>query len=451
MKSASRTHVSRLAPIALLILGCPKEEGAQDVVTAFTNVSVIAMAGGAELVAAHQDVVVRNDAIESITETGTSLLPPSATVVDGTGRYLLPGLIDMHVHFLDQNELTMFVANGVTTVRNLGDFPDPDHHPESWAAHTYYESTVEVREQVLSGEWLGPDMVLAGHILDGPEPTLPQGSFPIASIDEIPDVIAAEAAAGYDMIKVYDLVPADYFDVILEQAAQHEMPVVGHAPLALSFAEILASGLHSNEHLTMFRNYSEIEPILGEVGPMVAESGIWNCPTLVAMSHAHPPGSDPFDAFFADPSWAYLSPETKKLVEDVLGGNHYEVYMGEFLDVYFLPLTSLLHQSGARLLLGTDAPFALPGFAVHEELAYLVSAGLTPYEALRTGTYNAAESLDRLDELGTVEAGKRADLVLLDENPLEDIAHTSEIAGVMLRGRWLPEHELDARLDALSP
>lgn len=400
---------------------------------------------------ADRSVVVEDGVITAIADASSVPIPNGAVVVDGSGEYLVPGLVDMHVHFVDPHELPMHVAYGVTTVRNMGDFPDEEIDPASWATNTYYNSTLEVRAQVEAGALLGPDMVLAGHLLDGPVATLPGGSVPLAGPEQVEAAVRAEHDRGYDYIKVYDGLPADSFARILEVAGSLDIPVVGHAPLALSFPEILASGLVSNEHLTMFRHADQILPMMDEIGTMTAKSGIWSCPTLVALGHALPPESEGFASFFAEPQWTYLSPQTQAFVHEYLGTAYYEVFPGEYMDVYFRPITTELVDAGARLLVGTDAPFgALPGIGLHQELEALVTAGMTPYQALRAATHDATAALEQRDRFGTIEVGQRADLVLLREDPLVDIRNTQSIDGVMLRGRWMPRGELDGLLASLE-
>ncbi|HLT34820.1 MAG TPA: amidohydrolase family protein, partial [Enhygromyxa sp.] len=399
------------------------------------------------------DVLVEDGIITAVAEAGRVEVPDDAVVIDATGKFLLPGLVDMHVHFIDRRELVMYVAHGVTTVRNMGDFPDQDMDPASWAAHTYYESTPDVRDKVGSGEWLGPDMYLAGHLLDGPEATLPGGSLPIASLEAVAAAVEAEHDRGYDYIKVYDNLPPEFFWRVLEVAESLDMAVVGHAPLALSLSDILGSGMASNEHLTMFRSDPEaIVAMLDEIGPLTADSEIWNCPTLIGLSHAVDPASDEFEAFFAEPEWAYLDPATKQFVRSYLETAYYGVFPGDYLEIFFVPILAALIEAEARVIVGTDAPVAaLPGVGMHQELELLVAAGMTAHEALRAATGDAALALDRADTFGTVEVGKRADLVLLGADPIADITNTRTIEGVMLRGRWMPRAELDALLAEPEP
>jgi imidazolonepropionase-like amidohydrolase len=456
----------RAAPLAFAMvsfcLGCDPDDvpmtdaGSPGRVFAISHVAVVPMTSEPSpeeppVVLLDRTVVVEDGVITAIAPSSEpGAIPLGAEIVDGTGRYLIPGLIDMHVHFVDRNELDMFVAYGVTTVRNMGDFR-ADTAPGSWRNEVYYTSTVEVRERVRSGEWRGPDMILAGHLLDGPEATIEGGTTPIASVEDAAAMVRAEAEQGYDLIKVYDSIPREYLPVIVEAAALEGLPVVGHAPLAFSFSEILASGMYSNEHLTMFRRYEEIAPIMGEVGNMVRESGIWSCPTLIGLSHGQRPGTDAFEVFFDEPEWRYLSPDTKEFVRAFLSDPNFEVFTGEYVDAYFLPLTSILAASGAPIIAGSDAPVAaLPGIGLHQELDYLSRAGLSPYAALRAATHDAALALGRADTIGTIEVGRRADFVLLERDPLADLSATRAIDGVMLRGEWIDETGIASTLIALE-
>lgn len=416
---------------------------------AFVNVSVIPM--DEERVLPEHTVLVEADRIVAVGPAVSVEIPETAVLVDGEGRYLLPGLSDMHVHLAPEDySLLLYVANGVTTVRNMeGSF----WHPR-W------------RDEVASGRRLGPTIITTGPILDDSTMTRAE------AVDEV----RAEAEAAYDMVKVYNGTSAEAYEGIVETADELGMPVVGHVPFAVGLDRALSVPQSTIEHL---RGYVwEIVPPSAPIQPdattkarwlawqyadttrfsalatRTVEAGVWNCPTLLDQT------------FFASPEEQHQerleSPETRYLSPAVRawGDRSRDPYFKDFtesdyqdLHRHALPMRQrfvrALRDAGAGILVGSDA-WVVPGFATHEELQELVRAGLTPYEAIRAGTYDAARYLGKEDEVGSVRVGLRADLVLVDANPLEDVANLGKISGVMVRGRWLHADSLHLRLEALA-
>lgn len=419
--------------------------------TAFVNVNVVPMDG--ERTLEHQTVLVEGDVISVMGPVSTTAVPEGTHVVDGDGKYLLPGLADMHVHISGQDELLLFVANGVTTVRDMAG----DEHRLAW------------RAGVETGDISGPTIYTSGPIIDGNPPWI-EGSTVVESAEDAERVVAEQKAAGYDFVKVYDLLTSDAYAAIVAAAERHGMPVVGHVPDAVGLTGVLEAGQASIEHLRGYGAALASDPekvthgsedwAMADTSKMrglaeaTVEAGVWNCPTLVVGQKWVQPveqralAEQPIMRFLApairdewDPDASYLSffpPEKLAAVE----GSHRERLL----------MTRALHEAGAGLLLGTDAgnPFVVAGFSVHEELANLVDAGLTPYEALLTGTREAAKFLESSGEFGVVAVGARADLILATSDPLEDVGAVSEPTGVMVRGVWLTREELVSRLDVLA-
>jgi imidazolonepropionase-like amidohydrolase len=382
----------------------------------------------------------------------------------------------MHVHLRRRDQLPLYVANGVTLVRDMWGGPD----------------TLAMREAIAEGTLFGPEIVAGSPGLDGSPPTFPDG--PSAETpDEIRALVREQAEAGFDFIKTYDRLRPALFAALADEAAAVGLPFAGHVPFAVPIDQALASGMASIEHLQgywfayaegsvglpdgpvapeqavprLMQALSRAEAEGGSAADLfdaddraalareTAESGVWNTPTLIASIATNTP-SDEHAAAFARPEMAYVHPD--QLAQWRPENN----FRFQFLDdaqiralrrlaAENFRLVEALNDAGAGLLAGTDAPeaFVVPGFSIHRELGHLVEAGLTPAEALRTATTNPAEFLGLADEWGCVAEGCAADLVVLAANPLDDIAATREIEGVVRDGDWLPRAELDRRLEAV--
>lgn len=390
-----------------------------------------------------QTVLVRNGRITRVAPAGEVDVPADAMVIDGSGRVLMPGLVDMHVHLADSDHMLLYLANGVTTVRNMWGFAEILH----WRA--------EVRD----GTRLGPRIYSASPGFDGNPPSWP-GTIVVTDPAQADADVAAQIEAGYDYIKVYQrLQPAPYH-AILESAHARGIPAVGHIPTAVSLEEALASGQASIEHLGGFaapvmghgRGSWEGTPDpgrLAEVAGEVRTSGSWVCPTLWVQQSF--PNQERASTLEARPEMRYVDPATRGRWGPVAGALSNERNRawarsrGRFVRA--------LEDAGVPLLLGTDSwiSYTVPGFSLHDELRLMVQdADLTPYEALRAGTADAARFLGAGDELGAVREGLAADLVLVEGDPLADVANAARRVGVMMGGRWLSEPDLRARLEALA-
>lgn len=415
--------------------------------TAFTHVNVVTMTD--ETVRADQTVVVRNGRIAAIGEAGRVRIPFGARRIEGRGRYLLPGLADMHMHlpYGDGGRadipavLQLYVANGVTTVMNLLGLPEH----------------FEARARVASGEWLGPEIWTSGFFVNQPFVTTPE---------EVERSIAEQSAAGVDVIKLHGELTREAYARAFEVARREGLPVIGHIPRNLGVAAAIEERqgvvVHAEEYLGGYYLFAgrhccddNFDGDTRALARSTAEAGTWVIPTLAVFKGIAPQIED-LDAVLARPDVAYMP---ASVVEEWLpANNRYRDRSREELPAFagmFLiqqHLVRRMHEAGVRMMAGSDAPANAAvshGFAIHDELAEMVAAGLTPYEALRAATYNPAEWLGRLDETGAIERGKRADLVLLDANPLQDIGATRAIRGVMIRGRWMPRREIEATLQTL--
>lgn len=396
---------------AVLALACASPAG--DV--AFVGVAVVPMDG--DRVLEGRTVLVRDGVVAAVGEEVA--VPGGALRIDGRGRYLMPGLADMHVHNWYEEEHVLFLANGVTTVRNL------------WGAPMH----VRWRREIEAGERLGPTIRTTGPIVDGAEPVWQEGAVVVTTPERAREVVADQKAAGYDAVKVYDRLSADAYAALAAAAREAGMRLEGHVPAAVGIGRALEAGQDSVEHLGGYPLANA--ETMAELAKRTAEAGTWSCVTLVVYAKRDP---GPEMRYVPPRLRATWGPATVAEVPPPL--RELAAMRGR--------AARTLHEATGRVLLGTDCgtPFIVAGWSVHEELALLVGAGLTPYEALSCGTRRAAEYLG--EPSGVVAEGKRADLLLLDANPLEDVANAARIRGVMVRGRWLPREELDRMLETVA-
>ncbi len=454
------------------MIGCTTQSRANksEEILAFVHVTVVPM--NSERVVTDHTVIVRDGRIDEIVPASQAHVPKNAVTIDGRGKYLMPGLADMHVH-LDSGApgmLSVFLANGVTTVRNMWGTP----------------KILEWRQHVENGDLLGPTIYTTGPILDGDPPAYP-GSAVITTPEQAVREVAAEKQAGYDGVKVLDNLLPDVYEAVLRAAKEQRLPVYGHVPWRVGMENALGGGQRSFEHMTdwMHALLPKDSParrtllaILGGEQPMnfqgymvqpfqsadkaripelvarAAAAGVWFCPTLVA-SRRFTSTADELQAlrstnamkFVAPSNWAYWD----GLEAAVTSQQPDSAAMKAGFNT-MLASVRAMHEAGVGLLIGTDTPnpFVVPGFSVHEELQNFVDAGLTPYEALRSATRDAADFLGASEEFGTVAVGQRADLILVEANPLEDVGNVARRVGVSIRGRWFSEKDLRVLLDELA-
>jgi len=368
-----------------------------------------------------QTVLVRGSTILAVAPAA-EIEVGAATVVDGHGKWLVPGLADMHVHMMEERDLELFLLNGVTVVRDL--FGSPRN--------------LRWREAIGRGEMKGPTLVLAGPIIDGDPPVWP-GSAVVTTPEAARREVQAQKKAGYDWLKVYNGLTTDVYQAVLAEAKAQGMPVAGHVPKAVGIEAVLASGQRSIEHLDGY------VPFRGElhtddaIVKKTAEQKVWNSATLIVtenFAHLDRPeslaGTRGLELMSANvrSSW---DPKNDFRLKTFTPAMFEE---GRKRNQLRRQLVGKLAGAGARLVLGTDTgnPYVVPGFAVHEELKLLVAAGLTPWQALRTGTMAASEMLDTPGAFGVVKAGARADLLLVDRDPLADVGALADPPVVILRG-----------------
>ncbi len=406
-------------------------------VHAFVDVNVIPM--DRERVLPHQVVLVRGDRIISVGPLGTVRIPAGASRVDGRGHYLIPGLFDMHAHVEDTTGMLLFLARGFTTVRNL------EGRPEH----------LEWRRRIRAGQLVGPDLFTSG-----PFTNLPR----IATPDDARRAVLEQKAAGYDEIKIHGSLPAETYDTLCAAAHRAGIPVVGHAVRNLPFGAMVRCGQaeisHAEEFIYGYFNYDVSDSSarrIPEAADSVRHAGMYVTPTLVTYRRILAQVEN-LDSLMAVTHTRYVRPG-----ELIYWQRENNRYLRNFTAaglpmlrarwLFQVKLVQALLQAGVPVMTGSDAvgPMWVPGWASQEELRIFVrDVGMSPYQALQAATTVPSRFLGEADEVGTIAAGKRADLVLLDRNPLADIGATERIAGVMARGRWLPQSELAERLEAVA-
>ena len=462
--------------LSFYLCGQNNQDGKRNILV-FTHATVIDATGAP----AKRDytVVITGDRITAIGETPKMRVAPAAQVVDATGKFLIPGLWDMHVHPQGKEYLPLFLANGVTGIRIM--WGDPEDY--------------EWRKQIGAGQLFGPRMVIASPIVDGPKPYW-RGSISVSSEAQARQVVDKVKANGADFVKVYQFLPRDLYFAIADEAKKQGIPFAGHVPIDVSAVEASNAGQKSFEHLIgilpacsthadellkgqqadLVEDLAAAKPkfwgthatqsrqmMLDSYSPEKADAlfavfksnGTWQVPTLTLL-RMFAYGNDP--AFLNDARLKYVPVRTRTswdpaAIDGKRTPEDFAYMKREFQRD--LAVVGAMQKSGVGILAGTDTdnPFCFPGFGLHDELGLLVQAGLSPMQALQAATLNPARFLGKEKDLGTIETGKLADLVLLDANPLDEIGNTKKIAAVVSNGKLFSRAALDeilAQVEALA-
>ncbi|MGH9868142.1 MAG: amidohydrolase family protein [Candidatus Polarisedimenticolia bacterium] len=456
----------------------------------FRGVTVIDMVGARPK--SGMTVVISGGRILDVGRTQRVRFPKDARVVDARGKFLIPGLWDMHWHLHAEREtrhvhFPLMIANGVTGVRDM--FTDC---MKNCAVGVNIKVVRKWRRQFAAGRLTAPRLLASSQILDGVKPTQ-VWFYPVADARAARRAVRTFKARGCDFIKVYSLLSRAAYFAIADEAKRQRIPFAGHIPIDVTASEASRAGQRSIEHLDFISSFSareaelmkelvlEIERItctpyftalvycaldanlvraadsldrrkLARVSRIFVRNRTWFCPTL-AYHHA--------DAFHdrkeyaRDPRLKYV-PRTLQAEWAELKSARVSMpqRMAEMKRIFptHLKIIGAMHRAGVKLLAGTDATqiHVVPGFSLHDELALLAEAGLTPLEALQAATIAPARFMEREKDLGTIEAGKLADLVLLEANPLDDIRHTRRIAAVVSDGRYFSKGALKGLLASAS-
>jgi cytosine/adenosine deaminase-related metal-dependent hydrolase len=434
--------------VASLAMACVTIVAGQSKAIAVTNVTLIDGTGARPRVVT---VIVEGDRITAIARNGRTRIPTGATIVDGRGKYLIPGLWDMHVHIGGYDEgtkvLPRLVAYGITGVRDMASPVD---------------DILRLRRESADGTLLGPQIVAAGPILQRPLPFRTPPLVRTVTDADAKQVVDDLQAKGVDFIKVGDTLTRDAYFGIASEAKRLGLPFVGHLPVSVTAREATQAGQRSIEHFGSagFRNVligcsSAEAELISEVRDALA-SALAGGPspddklyrseflTRLVETYDRRKAAALFSAFKANGTWQVPTFGALRSVWDARRAQLKpdDAAATDSAAAKTVEMFAAMRKAGVRVLAGSDLPISTGVPPLHDELVALVRAGMTPLEALQASTRNAAEFNGRLADEGTVEVGKKARLVLLEADPLADIANTRRVAAVVLRGRLLSGAEL---------
>jgi imidazolonepropionase-like amidohydrolase len=423
-------------------LGTPSaslQSGSQEV--AFVNVNVIPMTS--DRVLEGQTVLVRGDRIVQVGAAGKVKVPESAVKVDGAGKYLIPGWAEMHGHIpppsapreFTESVLFLYIANGVTTVRGM----------------LGASGQLELREKAKRGEIWSPTLYLAGPSFNDNSVNSPQEAI---------DKVRQQKQEGWDLLKIHPGVKLDEYDAMAKTAKEVGIRFAGHIPADVGLAHALEMGQETVDHLDGYIEHLKADsaPVdeakLAEIVRKTKEVGAWVVPTMALWETVI--GAADVETMRAYPELKYMPPQQIETWTNsfrrTTSNPQFNKKRADQIAANRKRLLKALQDGSVRVLFGTDAPqmFSVPGFSVHREMAHMLKCGLTPYQILQSATKNVGDYFKAKDSFGTIEVGKRADLILVTGNPLKDISTIANRAGVMVRGRWLPEEEIQKRLEQIA-
>ena len=430
----------------------------------FDQVNVLAMTD--DQIKHNQRVVIIDGMITALGDSHSIDVPLGAKVIDAQGKYLMPGLSDMHSHInagsngsdqeVAQNQFLLYLATGVTVVRDAGGSP----------THLQYKRDLSAQKI------LGPELFVASPIFEGENAVWPF-SVKATSAAQAKEAIQAFAKQGYWGVKVYHTVSNEVYDAILSESAKHQLPVMGHVPFDVGIEKALKSGQLSIEHLRgydfdgvaqewlekdggrnaeRFGSWNQMsDERMDELVELTIAAGAWNCPTLAINRFLVYP--DQRQALTQHPHYHRVHPVTRLSIERSNALDKVFSQESRTAIKASLPrqgeLVRRLSERGGQLLVGTDSilPAYIPGFTVIDEIEAFVDAGISNFDALKAATVNASIALGIDEEIGTVEVGKRANLLLLNANALDDIQALWQADGVVVYGQWLSREAIDSMLD----
>lgn len=447
-----RYNYSLIILVVFLIFFACEAQKSPDLV--IHNVSLLTMED--DQISEGQTLFIDDGIISWIGPADEARYSDDATVVEGN-YYVMPGLAEMHAHIPPVNQgdqqmldaLTLYLSQGITTIRGM--LGQPAH--------------LELREQAASGEIISPRIITSGPSFNGNSVNAPE---------QAREMVRNQAEAGYDLLKLHPGLTIEQFDAIADEANEIGIDFSGHISHDVGLVRSLEAGQGTIDHLDRYMEFLAGNPEdredpsiiyfgydlandadesrIEEAAMMTLEAGVWNVPTNTLMHNVFNPEL-PTDMMREWPGMEYLPSETVEgwinFVNNLRQQNDYDAEQAKrFLELRDL-LTKALHDVGAGLMLGADAPqiFNPPGFSAHRELELLVGAGLTPFEALKAGTVNVAEYLGEEDLAGKIAVGYRADLILLNANPLETIPFNDRIMGVISNGDYVSRNEFDEMLN----
>lgn len=409
-------------------------------VTVFINANVLPM--DSEQILRGMDVVVSGDRIESIHPTGIKTYPAEATRINAAGKYIMPGLAEMHGHVPPtqggnlperyvEDVLFLYLAGGITTVRGMLGYPNQ----------------LDLKHRINNGELIGPNLYLAGPSFSGNT---------VNSPEEASNRVKQQVAEGWDLLKVHPGLTLEEYTVMATTAKELGIPFAGHIPEEVGLENAIKLGQQTIDHLDGYMAFANgmnapvNEAKLAEAIAMSKEHDVWVIPTQALWETLI--GAADYDSLRAFDEVKYMPKQVVNGWNNYLNNlsNSY-LHSGAFARLHATNRDKLLkglQDTGVKVLMGTDAPqvYSVPGFSIHRELKAMAKAGLTNYEILQSGTQNVGLYFKDKDAFGTVATGQRADLLLLPGNPLEDLSHLQKMEGVMVRGQWIPRSDIDRKL-----
>lgn len=418
--------------------------------TAFTNVTVLPMTGEKSL--ENQTVIVEGNRITQMGPAEEITVDEQTTVIDGTGKFLMPGLAEMHGHvpptdppsnapsyYTDQyveHTLFLYVAAGITTVRGMLGWPNQ----------------LELKDKVNSGEMIGPNLYLAGPSFNGNSIDSPQQAV---------EKVNRQKDEGWDLLKIHPGLTRAEYDAMAKTANSLGMRFGGHVPEEVGIEHAIEMGQETMDHIDGYYLWlqqfeqPEWENRMQQIIAKTKEAGVWIVPTQALWETVI--GAADFEAMKQYDELKYIPTALRE---------NYFGYASRQMDEqteseqeqalkeakWRRKLLQEMNTQDVRILLGTDAPqlFSVPGFSIHRELPHMTAAGMTPYEILESGTANVGKYFSNEDAFGTIAEGQRADLLLLEANPLNNLDNLKNRAGVMVQGRWYSRDMIDAKLKKIE-
>lgn len=426
--------------------------------TAIINVNVITMLNNEIL--KNQTVLISGETIEFIGNENEIIMPKETFIIDGKDKYLMPGLIDMHVHLGDNaDDLLLFLVNGVTSIRNMWGYEQ--FKILNWVFGTRVFNHLKLRDEVKTNHIIGPTIFTAGPLIEGETPFFPSFMIKkVTSVQAAEKIVLHQVNQGYDLIKFYSTISENVFMSLTRSAIENNISIAGHVPDKVGIRNAIKAKVTSIEHLLGFFNpynpeLAVNEKEISEIAYLSAQNNVYHCPTLIASVRIC--NISKLVEYENEPEMDYLPKRVKKsmkfllrtssnlFIKKQLKPNH------EYLPFLF-KVVQELKKHDVGIILGTDkgTPYVVAGFSLHRELKLLNTAGLTPFESIKTATINAAKSLKRENKLGTIEVGKCADLILVEQNPLKNIDTIKNHCGVMTKGRWLSRQKCNEILMELK-
>lgn len=449
--------MGRLLLILLMVAACGQPQEVSQSAILIRDVNLVDLKQG-KVLEGYQ-VVVDSGIIKKV-EKSAGESGSYQTVIEGKGQYLMPGLAEMHAHIPSpptseartHATLFLYLSNGITTIRGMLGHP----------------SHLQLREQVASGEVLGPRIFTSSPSLNGN--TVPNPA-------EARKKVMEYSQAGYDFLKIHPGIELKVFDTLVKTAQEENIPIAGHVPVAVGIRNALESGYASIDHVDGFLeglvpensglspdhngffgfNFTDRADInrMDSLVAMARENEVWIVPTQSLFERWYAPADG--DSLLQQVEMQYM-PQTvltdwknRKLESTGPGSDFNADKWQDFIELR-RQLIHALTEDGHGMLLGSDAPqlFNVPGFSIHHEIEALEKAGMSPLEILRSGTINPAVYFGKEEEFGHIAAGLAADLILIESDPLQDLTALRDISGVMVRGHWLSREEIDRKLEEVA-